>query len=114
MAPVVWRRVAGALALVAFSTPMAEANRAIKEFLRARMYRHWRVNRMTAKSRRVTEALFQLLHDDTSLLPDGWRSLAGQGDPARAALIVTDYIAGMTDRFALDEHQRLFDPHQRG
>ena len=100
--------------MAGFSPAMAEANRAIKEFLFARMYKHWRVNRMTGKSRRVTEALFQLLHEDTSLLPDGWRSLAGEGDPARAALIVTDYVAGMTDRFALEEHARLFDPHARG
>ncbi len=100
--------------MVAFSPAMAEANHAVKEFLYARMYRHWRVNRMTAKSRRVTEALFGLLHEDTSLLPDGWRTLAGEGDPARAALIVTDYIAGMTDRFALEEHRRLTDPLARG
>ncbi len=96
--------------MVAFSPAMAEANRAIKEFLTARMYRHWKVRRMTAKSRRVTEAMFQLLHEDTSLLPDGWRALASGGDAARAGLIVTDYIAGMTDRFALDEWQRLTDP----
>ena len=88
---------------------MAEANRAIKEFLFARMYRHWRVNRMTAKARRVTHALFTMLHEDPSTLPDDWRAMAGQGDPARAALIVTDYVAGMTDRFALDEYRRLTD-----
>ena len=99
---------------VGFSPALAEANRAIKEFLHARMYRHWRVNRMTAKSRRVTEAVFQLLHDDTSLLPDGWRALAGEGDRARAALVVADYVAGMTDRFALEEWQRLTDPMRRG
>ncbi len=105
-------------ALVAYSAPIAEANRAVKEFLHARMYRHWQVTRMQAKSRRVTEALFQLLHDDTNLLPDGWRAQAGGGagggDPVRAALVVTDYIAGMTDRFALDEWQRLTDPFKRG
>ena len=100
--------------MVAFSPAMAEANGAVKEFLYARMYRHWRVNRMTAKSRRVTEALFSLLHEDVSLLPDGWRTLAGEGDLARAGLVVTDYIAGMTDRFALDEYQRLTDPLKRG
>ena len=96
--------------MVAFSERLAEANRAIKEFLHARMYRHWRVNRMTAKARRVTEELFRLLHADTSLLPDGWRALAGEQDGKRAALTVADYIAGMTDRFALDEHRRLLDP----
>ncbi len=100
--------------VVAYSPAMDAANRAIKDFLYARMYRHWRVNRMTAKARRVTEELFRLLHGDTGLLPDGWRSLAGEGDLARASLIVTDYIAGMTDRYALDEHQRLTDPTMRG
>ena len=59
--------------VIAFSPAMAEANHAVKEFLFAHMYRHWRVKRQAAKSRRVTEALFQLLHEDTSLLPDGWR-----------------------------------------
>ena len=99
---------------VAYSPAMAEANRAVKEFLHARMYRHWRVNRMASKSRRVTEQLFQMLHEDTSLLPDGWRSLAGSGDAARAALVVTDYVGGMTDRFALEEWQKLTDPFKRG
>ncbi len=96
--------------VVAFSPAMAEANAAIKEFLFARMYRHWRVNRMSSKARRTTEQLFALLHADPSLLPDEWRSLAGTADPARASLTVTDYIAGMTDRFALQEHRRLTDP----
>ena len=100
--------------VIAFSPAMAEANRAVKEFLFAHMYRHWRVNRMTSKARHVTEDLFGLLHADVSLLPDGWRSLAGEGDGARAALTVADYIAGMTDRFALEEHRRLTDPFHVG
>ncbi len=95
--------------VVAFSPAMAEANHAIKEFLYARMYRHWRVNRMAAKARRLTEHLFGLLHDDVSTLPDEWRGRAGEGDPRRAALTVADYVAGMTDRFALDEYRRLTD-----
>ena len=100
--------------VIGFSPAMGDANRAIKEFLYARMYRHWRVNRMTAKARRVTEALFTLLHGDTSLLPDGWRTRAGPVSDARAAGVVADYIAGMTDRFALDEHLRLTDPFRTG
>jgi dGTPase len=95
--------------VVAFSPAMAEANRTIKEFLMARMYRHWRVNRMTAKARRLTAELFALLHADPSLLPDDWRARAGEAGTARAAVIVCDYIAGMTDRFAMDEHRRLTD-----
>ena len=100
--------------VIAFSPAMAEANRAVKEFLYAHMYRHWRVNRMSNKARRVTEALFTLLHADTSMLPDGWRARAGEADGPRAALTVADYIAGMTDRFALDEHRRLTDPFTIG
>jgi dGTPase len=95
--------------VVAFSAPIAEANQIIKEFLSTRMYRHWRVNRMTAKARRVTGELFALLHGATGLLPDDWRARAGQDGSARAATIVCDYIAGMTDRFARDEHRRLTD-----
>jgi len=95
--------------MVAFSSKFAEANRAVKEFLHARMYRHWRVNRMTTKAKRVTADLFRILTQDPSLLSDEWRGRAGAGDPARIARTVTDYIAGMTDRFALDEHRRLTD-----
>ena len=95
--------------VVGFSPAMAEANNAIKEFLRARMYRHWRVNRMTAKARRMTEHLFALLVEDVSTLPDEWRGRAGEADPRRAALTVSDYIAGMTDRFAVEEYRKLTD-----
>ena len=95
--------------VVAFSPPIAEANQAIKDFLRARMYRHWRVNRMTTKARVLTAELFRLLHADTALLPDDWRARAGEPGSQRAATIVGDYIAGMTDRYAMDEHRRLTD-----
>ncbi len=96
--------------VIAFSPAMAEANRVIKEFLFARMYRHWRVNRMTAKARRVTSGIFTLLHQEPGLLPDDWRGRAGDiPGTQRAAAAVADYIAGMTDRFALDEHSRLTD-----
>jgi dGTPase len=95
--------------VIAFSPDMAEANRQVKQFLFARMYRHWRVNRMTSKARRVTAELFRLLHENTSLLPDDWRPMAGDSGTDRAARTVADYIAGMTDRFAIDEHRRLTD-----
>jgi len=95
--------------VVGFSAPMAEANRAIREFLHARMYRHWRVNRMVAKAQRVTEDLFRLLHASPNTLPDDWRVRAGEAGTARAASVVCDYIAGMTDRFAAEEHRRLTD-----
>ena len=95
--------------MVAFSPPIAEANQVIKDFLSARMYRHWRVNRMTTKARVLTAELFRLLHADTSLLPDDWRARAGESGTQRASSVVGDYIAGMTDRYAMDEHRRLTD-----
>jgi dGTPase len=95
--------------VVAFTERMAEANRVIKEFLFARMYRHWRVMRMTAKARRVTSEMFGLLHEAPGLLPDDWRGRAGEGSTPRAAIAIADYIGGMTDRFAREEHRRLTD-----
>jgi dGTPase len=95
--------------VVGFSEPMAEANRVIKEFLFTRMYRHWRVNRMTAKARRVVSEIFTLLHANTGLLSDDWRARAGPAGTQRAAAVVCDYIAGMTDRYAREEHLRLTD-----
>ncbi|MGC8477042.1 MAG: deoxyguanosinetriphosphate triphosphohydrolase [Acetobacteraceae bacterium] len=95
--------------VVAFSEKMEAANRAIKEFLYARMYRHWRVNRMTSKARRLTGALYALLLEDPSMLPDDWRARAGEAGTPRAAVTVADYVAGMTDRYAMDEYRRLTD-----
>ncbi len=95
--------------VVGFSEKMAEANQAIKDFLYARMYHHWRVNRMTSKARRLTGELYRLLLADPSLLPDDWRARAGEAGAARAATTVGDYVAGMTDRYAMDEYRRLTD-----
>jgi dGTPase len=95
--------------VVAFGPAMAEAHMVIKDFLFARMYRHWRVNRMTTKARRLTEELFRLLQADPTLLPDDWRARAGEGGTQRSATVVGDYVAGMTDRYAMDEHRRLTD-----
>ena len=92
--------------VIGYDEAMAATHRAIRSFLTERMYRHWRVNRMSEKARRVTASLFDILHADPRLLPPEWQAVAGEGDAARA---VCDYIAGMTDRFAMDEHRRLTD-----
>ncbi|MGE4063520.1 MAG: deoxyguanosinetriphosphate triphosphohydrolase [Rhodospirillaceae bacterium] len=96
--------------LVGFSDEVGEAEKAIRSFLFSRMYRHTRVNRMTSKARRVVKDLFTLLHAEPQLLPDDWRDGSEMAGSVRTARRVADYIAGMTDRFALDEHSRLFDP----
>ncbi len=63
----------------------------------------------------MTEELFRLLHADPQLLPDDWRARAGEGGHgAGGATMVGDYVAGMTDRYALDEHRRLTDPNIPG
>jgi dGTPase len=96
---------------VAFSAEMQRHDRAVKAFLFERMYRHHRVNRMSSKARRVVRELFRLLVAEPDCLPAEWRTRALAGDAARTARTVADYLAGMTDRFALDEHRRLFDTY---
>jgi dGTPase len=64
---------------------------------------------MARKARRVVRELFDGLHDQPDCLPPDWQARAGVGDDARCAEAIADYIAGMTDRFALDEHDRLFN-----
>ena len=88
---------------------MREHDRALKTFLFERMYRHYRVNRMASKARRIVQELFELLYDEPQCLPTEWRQQAAAPDSHETARVVADYIAGMTDRYALDEHYRLFD-----
>jgi dGTPase len=83
----------------------------LKNFLLERVYRHWRVNRMRHKIRRVVRELFELFQTHPTTLPADWQQLYNnQEHSSDKARIVADYIAGMTDRFALEEHHRLFDP----
>jgi dGTPase len=96
--------------VAAFSDEMRNHDRALKRFLFERMYRHYRVNRMSSKARRVVRELFQLFLAEPECLPGEWCALTG-GSTAETARIVADYLAGMTDRFALDEHRRLFDTY---
>jgi dGTPase len=92
--------------LVGHSPAMATADREIKAFLFARMYRHPSVQRVRDRADAVVRRLFEAYLTDPSEMPRTWAAKAGQGERARA---VADYIAGMTDRFAIHEHARLFD-----
>jgi dGTPase len=96
-------------ALVAFSPDMLSDLGQLSEFLHARMYRHYRVNRTRSKARRVLREMFHLFLDEPDVLPPQWAAwmAAADGVDARAQ-VVCDYIAGMTDRFAVEEHRRLF------
>jgi dGTPase len=110
LAPADVEAIRGGAPVIGFSLEMAQANLAVKKFLFARMYRHWRVNRMSHKAQQVTKALGVLLLERPDLLPDEWRERAGPGGSGQAAAIVRDYIAGMTDRYAMQEYSRLTDP----
>ena len=100
--------------LVGFSAAMAAEHLALKRFLMDHLYRHFRVLRMTRKASRVIRELFAAYFEDVRLLPMEHRDAAlagGERDgTAGKARAVADYIAGMTDRFAIVEHGRLFDP----
>ena len=96
-----------------FSDEMRENEAALKAFLSENMYAHYKLNRMTSKARRVVKDLFRLLVDEPECLPTEWRCQAGAPGSAATAQLVADYIAGMTDRSALDEHRRMFDVQAR-
>ena len=91
-------------ALIGFSSEIAEQNQKLKQFLRKHLYHHYKVNRMSAKATRIVRELFTGFFENTGLLPDEFQTYA-EIDKARA---VADYIAGMTDRFAIREHRKLF------
>ena len=94
--------------VVAFSPAMVEADRAIKSFLLPRMYQHARITSIMAAAEGVLRDLFDSYTARPQDLPTEWRSgLAGE--PSARARHIADFIAGMTDRFALIEHARLFD-----
>jgi len=95
-------------ALVAFSPDMAEDLARLRQFLHARMYRHWRVNRTRSQARRILAEMFSLFLAEPDVLPSEWFARSQNRDEAGRARVVCDYIAGMTDRFAIEEHRKLF------
>ncbi len=99
--------------LVAFSPAMKEQVDELRAFLYKRMYRHFTINRIWLKVERIVGDLFTAFVKEYTLLPDNWQrrveEAGAQGDEQARARIVCDYIAGMTDRYAIREHERLFD-----
>ena len=94
--------------LVQFSDPMLADLGVLRKFLYERMYRHYRVNRTRSQARRILSEMFQLFLAEPDILPPEWAERASSGDPGRRARAVCDYIAGMTDRYAIEEHRKLF------
>ncbi len=98
--------------IAGFSAEMQQYNRELKAFLLQHFYHHWRVKRMAGKARRILSGLFDVYQDDPSQLPPAVQAQA-QANPAGMERAICDYIAGMTDRFAIQEYQKLFDPETR-
>jgi dGTPase len=90
--------------LIAFSPDMQRQQRELKKFLRTNLYRHYRVNRMSSKAQRIIRELFAVFVDDPGLMPSDFEQRASEDKPRSVA----DYIAGMTDRYAILEYRRLF------
>lgn len=102
--------------IVHFSDKMKDANQQLKQFLRTNLYSHYRVHRMTNKARRILQALFEaFMHDPRLLKPEHQAHVKQldeeEGDSGRARA-VADYIAGMTDRYAITEYRRIFEPEE--
>ncbi|MDB5971593.1 MAG: deoxyguanosinetriphosphate triphosphohydrolase [Hydrocarboniphaga sp.] len=102
--------------LISYSEQLSAENLELKRFLREQLYHHHQVYRVMTKAKRVVRDLFIALYDDVRLMPpeffDAARTLEQQHGDIGRARAVADYVAGMTDRYALDEHERLFDPRR--
>ncbi len=103
--------------LIAMSEEISAQHLELKRFLRERVYRHHRVLRMTSKAKGVLESLFTVFMGDARLMPEEYYAAAQRAEatdgPRGRARTVADYVAGMTDRYAILEHRRLFDPAER-
>jgi dGTPase len=95
--------------LMLFSEGLVEQNNRLKEFLLENMYRHWKLIRMTGKAHRVITALFEAYLEEPRQLPPNYSRKTKESS---ATQVICDYIAGMTDRFAILEYRRLFDPSE--
>jgi len=100
-------RMAGQ-AVVAFSPAVAEDLAQLRQFLHARMYRHYRLNRIRSQARRILAEMFALFLEEPGVLPTEWSTRLEGKDQNGRARVICDYIAGMTDRFAIEEHRKLF------
>ncbi len=96
--------------VIGFSEEMSRRNRELKDFLYNKMYRHYRVVRMQVKAERIVEEIFNAYREEPSTLPDQFQAFVNQRGLERT---ICDYIAGMTDRYAIEEHQKLFNPLEK-
>ena len=96
--------------LIEFSDAMTLSMREIRAFLTTKMYKHYEINRMTSKAKRIVSDLFKIYSQEADCLPNEWKINYDKAKNSFARnRIITDYIAGMTDRFAINEHKKLYD-----
>ena len=95
--------------MVTFSAAMTGAEKSLKDFLYKNLYRHPDVMRVRADAETVVRDLFDAYFADPAAMPEGWREVLGQAEDRVKARHVADFLAGMTDTYALKEHRRLFD-----
>ncbi|OIO36373.1 MAG: deoxyguanosinetriphosphate triphosphohydrolase [Candidatus Omnitrophica bacterium CG1_02_44_16] len=97
--------------LIDFSESLKDERAPLRKFLQKELYQHFRVNRMSDKAKRFIEDLFRIYIKNTSILPEEYQNKIT--DEETKYVVICDYIAGMTDRFALNEHEKLFDPYKK-
>jgi dGTPase len=97
--------------IVGFSGPIIKEKSELRDFLFENFYRHYRIMRMANKAKFFIEKLFNLYLDKPMLLPNYYRQRTA--DEISKRVVICDYIAGMTDRYALDEYKKLFEPYER-
>ena len=96
--------------LIEFSDAMTLSMREIRAFLTTKMYKHYEINRMTSKAKRIVSDLFKIYSQEADCLPNEWKLNYDMAKNSFARhRIIADYIAGMTDRFAINEHKKLYD-----
>ncbi len=95
---------------ISFSPQTEKENLELKRFLYNNLYKHYRVERMRIKGKMVLTSLFNIYMENPTLLPKKYQTMIEQSGKAR---VICDYIAGMTDRYVLDEYKRLFEPFER-
>ncbi len=100
--------------LIGFSEAMRAQEAPLRRFLMARMYRHWKVNRRRSHAKRIVRDLFTVFLDEPGTLPADWHVVGDDPGGLRTARRICDYIAGMTDDYAIEEHRRIFAPYRTG
>ena len=96
--------------LVQFSPVMNTNMREIRKFFTTKMYKHYEINRMTSKAKRIVSDLYKIYSKEADCLPNEWRISYDKAENLFFKnRIIADYIAGMTDRYAINEHKKLYD-----